>query len=155
MTLSFVKLDDVPWETLTPGVHCVGLKELQENFAFTSHRKNLLNGFIIGATELFKIGCSAIYLDGSFVTKKECPGDFDACWDMNGVNLANLPKIFDVRAKDSIMMQKHIFGGEFYPNGIEGSSGILFMDFFQQIRQTNEKKGIIMVKPGFGGENDS
>ena len=26
-------------------------------------------------------GCRTVYLNGSFVTSKEAPNDFDACWD--------------------------------------------------------------------------
>ena len=26
-------------------------------------------------------GCRTVYIDGSFVTDKEIPGDFDACWE--------------------------------------------------------------------------
>lgn len=31
-------------------------------------------------------GCVRAYIDGSFVTVKEEPGDFDACWDAEGVD---------------------------------------------------------------------
>ena len=29
-----------------------------------------------------------MYLDGSFVTSKQVPNDFDACWDEIGVNMS-------------------------------------------------------------------
>ena len=30
-------------------------------------------------------GCRTVYIDGSFVTNKEIPNDFDACWEEAGV----------------------------------------------------------------------
>ena len=36
-------------------------------------------------------GCKTVYVDGSFVTGKERPGDFDACWEEEGVD----PTILD------------------------------------------------------------
>ena len=35
-----------------------------------------------------------VYVDGSFVTEKETPGDFDACWEMDGIDPIKLDPIF-------------------------------------------------------------
>ena len=37
-------------------------------------------------TNLKDAGCRTVYIDGSFVTGKEIPGDFDACWEEEGVD---------------------------------------------------------------------
>ena len=37
--------------------------------------------------DLRNAGCRIAYIDGSFVTDKEFPGDYDGCWDMTGVDL--------------------------------------------------------------------
>ena len=34
-----------------------------------------------------------MYLDGSFVTAKEFPSDFDGCWDPDGVDGAKLDPV--------------------------------------------------------------
>src|SRR5579864_7933526 len=39
-------------------------------------------------------GCSRVYIDGSFVTVKREPGDYDACWDIDGVNVEALGSVF-------------------------------------------------------------
>ena len=38
------------------------------------------------AAALASAGCSARWLDGSFVTDIESPSDYDACWDWQGVD---------------------------------------------------------------------
>jgi len=35
---------------------------------------------------LREAGCGRAYVDGSFVTAKEVPGDFDGCWEAEGVD---------------------------------------------------------------------
>lgn len=59
-------------------------------------------------------GCRTAYLDGSFVSAKEVPGDFDVCWDVTGVDPDLLdPVFFDFSA--SRRAQKMRFGGELFP----------------------------------------
>ncbi len=43
---------------------------------------------------LVAAGCGRLWLNGSFVTAKEEPADFDACWDPDGVDLDVLDPIF-------------------------------------------------------------
>ena len=31
-------------------------------------------------------GCRTVYINGSFVTSKELPNDYDACWEETGVD---------------------------------------------------------------------
>ena len=45
--------------------------------------------FSTGLTNLSSAGCRLVYLDGSFVTRKERPGDIDACWDVQYVDDAS------------------------------------------------------------------
>jgi len=53
-----------------------------------------------------------VWLNGSFATSKDEPGDFDACWDTDGVDLDALdPVILDLSAGRSA--QKTRYGGEF------------------------------------------
>ena len=93
-------------------------------------------------------GCKAIFLDGSFVTAKEQPGDFDACWDMDGVDANEVdPVFFDF--DDGRAAQKARFGGEFFPAKLpEGWSGKTFLEFFQSDRDTGSPKGIVGIDLG-------
>jgi hypothetical protein len=80
----------------------------------------------------------------SFVTAKEEPGDFDACWDPDDVDLDRLDPIFFEFA-DGRATQKQRFGGEFFPNVIETESGLVLAEFFQNERDTG-RKGIVVLQ---------
>lgn len=84
--------------------------------------------------------------DGSFVTAKDEPGDFDACWDTAGVDLDRLdPVMLDL--SNHRVAQKARFGGELFPNVVEPSSGVVFAEFFQGERDTG-RKGIVVINLG-------
>jgi hypothetical protein len=64
-----------------------------------------------------------IWLNGSFVTAKDEPGDFDACWDTDDVDLDALdPALLDLFNHRAA--EKARFGGELFPNVIETQSGL-------------------------------
>jgi hypothetical protein len=44
-------------------------------------------------SQLKAAGCRTIYINGSFVTSKPKPGDFDAGWEDNGVDFNYLKAI--------------------------------------------------------------
>ena len=88
-------------------------------------------------------GCRRVWLNGSFVTAKDEPGDFDACWGTDGVDLDLLdPILLDL--SDGRRLQKARFGGELFPNVIETGSGLSFSEFFQNERDTT-RKGIVVL----------
>ena len=97
---------------------------------------------------LKQAGCSRIYIGGSFVTNKEFPGDFDVCWESQGVDRALLkqidPVFFDMSNQRA--NQKAKYGGElFRANTIaDPMSGKTYLDFFQEDRNGNPK-GIIAI----------
>jgi hypothetical protein len=68
-------------------------------------------------------GCKAVFLDGSFVTATAQPGEFGACWDMNGVNPDRLDAVL-VEFDNGRALQKARFGGELFPAQLpKGRSG--------------------------------
>lgn len=91
-------------------------------------------------------GCRQVWLNGSFVTTKEEPADFDACWDSEGVDVEALdPVLLDLSAGRGA--QKARFGGELFPNVAELVSGLRFSEFFQNERDTG-RKGIVVIRIG-------
>jgi hypothetical protein len=133
---------------LPPGIHPAARDEVEARFATTPHRKRLLDGFWEGIEILRIAGCKRVYLDGSFITSKTVPGDFDALWDPTGVNLADLLSREPVfwNFDNGRTAQKAKFRGEFIPStATEHGTGKIFLDFFQQDRDTGLPKGIVAI----------
>src|SRR5438270_80024 len=59
-------------------------------YGFSFIRRALLQGLQNMITLLKHCGCRRVLVGGSFVTEKDFPGDFDGCWDVDGVNIDEL-----------------------------------------------------------------
>jgi hypothetical protein len=130
---------------LPPGIHDATWDELCDRFSGSRWRDRLLAGLREALTSLKLAGCKVVYIDGSFVTAKPIPGDFDCCWDERHVDPDKLdPVLLDFsnrRAK-----QKEKFGGELFPAcSPADSKGTTFVDFFQIEKVTGDRKGIIAI----------
>jgi hypothetical protein len=130
---------------LSPGIHWAEWKEFEGRFGINPHRRKLLKGLKAVIASLRKAGCRAIYIDGSFVTAKELPNDFDGCWSIEGVD----PNLLDPVLLDfsnGRAAQKAKYEGELFPAElIEGGSGKTWLDFFQQDRY-GKPKGIVGIR---------
>ncbi|RSQ72096.1 DUF6932 family protein [Acinetobacter baumannii] len=144
MLPDFQHLSGAPWRILPPGEHLATFKEIEQKLAFNAHRKNLFDGLINAAQHLAMAGCQYLFLDGSYVTEKDLPGDFDGCWEVSNVDLSKVDPIF-INLRFGRMEQKRQFGGELFPNVIEGSSGKIFREFFKNEKHTDKEKGIIVI----------
>jgi hypothetical protein len=136
---------------LPPGVHGASWEELLVRFGCTSHRLRLLAGLKDALDALHLAGCRRVYIDGSFVTAKEEPGDFDACWEIDGVDISELdqlaPELLDFTARRAA--QKLRFGGEMFPAETPAEpGGSVFLDYFQRDKRTGESKGIVVIDLG-------
>lgn len=127
------------------GIHWAEWAEFKTRFGRNISRQRMIKGLELAMIELKKAGCQTIYLNGSFVTDKPFPNDFDACWEREGVNIdylrKNAPNIlnfFDSRS------QKAKYKGEIYPSDQPIDEAIITLDFFQQDRNGNPK-GIIAI----------
>ena len=133
-----------PWKVLPPGIHDATMDEIKQTFATNEVRTFLFEGFVRGVEALARAGCLTLYLDGSFVTEKPNPGDYDVCWDAVGVNVNQLdPVLLDFSQLRKAQKQK--FGGEFFPSGFSAHGTQPFMDFFQIDKYTGNRKGILRV----------
>lgn len=115
-----------------------------ERFGQTPWRRRLLAGLLDALRLLQAAGCKRAYIDGSFVTATEEPGDFDACWDAEGVDFDLVDErllTFD-RGRAT---QKAAFMGElFIADARADPQGTLFRDFFQADRE-GCRKGIVVI----------
>ncbi|HUW19600.1 MAG TPA: hypothetical protein VMW16_09880 [Sedimentisphaerales bacterium] len=133
-----------PWNVLPPGVYYATLEEIEARFATSDHRKRLFSGFRKGVLALRKAGCRKIFLDGSFVTEKPIPRDFDVCWDPMGVDISKLDRVF-LDFSDRRKKQRECFQGEFFPATCLADGRHFFFDFFQIDKYTGNAKGIICI----------
>lgn len=136
---------------LPAGIHAVGWPEFAAHFGFSDRRRRLLGGLEAALRSLSDAGCTLAYVDGSFVTAKKEPGDFDACWGVAGVDPDRLdPVLLDF--SDGRAAQKVRYGGELFPAELpEGLSGRTFLEFFQADRDTGAAKGIVSIALGDRG----
>lgn len=98
------------------------------------------------ALELRKAGCQRIWIDGSFITTKRNPGDFDGCWDYEGISLTLLRKTTSLLVFDNgCQAQKVKYGGEMFPaHWPADAAGTVFLEFFQRDLDFR-RKGIVRL----------
>jgi hypothetical protein len=130
---------------LPPGIHWATMNEILQRFGTNAHRLQLLAGFQIAVLALAAAGCTALFLDGSFVTDKEFPEDYDVCWNAVGVIAALLDPVF-LDFDNQRAAQKLKYGGEFFPAHVVAAvlpAFSTFLDFFQIDKDTGNAKGIV------------
>lgn len=120
---------------LPPGVHLARWTEVLDRFGGNQWRRDLLDRIERVVRDLQRAGCRHVWLDGSFVTDKESPGDFDLCYDLATTDLDLLDSaLLDPRSA------KQIHGGDILPT----HSSLSFLDFFQMDRD-GHTKGIVEI----------
>lgn len=131
---------------LPVGIHWASWQEFAKRFGTNSRRRKLIAGLKRAIADLRKAGCQAVFVNGSFVTAKDLPGDFDACWSVEGVDPDLLdPVLLDF--SNGRAAQKAKYGGELFPAELmEGASRKLFLDFFQVDKNTGQPKGIVGLR---------
>ncbi len=70
---------------LPQGIHETTWKQFRKRFGHAEHRRSLIKGLASALKDLSAAGCKMVYINGSFVTAKEVPGDYDLCWSIDGV----------------------------------------------------------------------
>jgi hypothetical protein len=130
---------------LPPGVHPATWDELTERFGSTPRRQWLLDGLQRAAASLRVASVRQLWLDGSFVTAKADPSDFDGYWDHTGVDFRRVDPVLVDRADlgNGRLRQKAKYGGELLI-GYEGRSGLGWPEFFQRDKEGGTK-GIVLL----------
>ena len=129
---------------LPPGIHLFRWSEFEAAFGYNDRRQALITGMRMALLNLKQAGCLTAYIDGSFVSQKPDPGDYDGCWDMTNVDTRQVdPVLLDISGKR--YPQKLQYGGEMFPVrlGVDDS----MLGYFQRDRDGNAK-GIAMIRLG-------
>ena len=108
----------------------------------------MATGIRAAAENLKNAGCRALYINGSFVTSKYVPNDFDACWAEAGVDPTVLDPVL-LTFDPGRATQKAKYSGELFPSSaVASGDGFSFLEFFQTDRETGNPKGIIAIELG-------
>lgn len=139
-----------PSGLLPPGEHEATWPEFVQRFGITPQRRLQLEGLLRALQALRAAGCRRVWIDGSFVTTKPHPGDWDGCWDPAGVVVARLdPVLTDFR--DGRRAQKATFRGELFDaEDAADRFGTPYRDFFQG-RPHGPVKGVVVIDLVHGG----
>ena len=136
---------------LPVGIHGATLAEIEARFGYTVRRQRMVAGLNDACRSLKEAGGKQVYLDGSFVSTKSEPGDFDACYEVSDDFDPDLldPELLDFQPGRK--SQRARYGGEFYlAEGVADfdsvtGKAILFVEFYQHDRRTGNDKGIITI----------
>jgi len=123
---------------LPPGIHAATWREFKKRFGYNQKRKWLIEGLKMLLNELVSVRCSAVYVDGSFVTDKEIPGDYDLCWKMEGVFIEDLDPVlmnYTLKGKKQIeeKYRGDIRGAEFSVRET-GASYLIFFNTIETVK---------------------
>lgn len=134
---------------LPKGIHWASAVEVHSRFGTNAHRRRLLGGLHRAMRALMTAGCKTVYVDGSFVTSKELPKDYDVAWDASGVIVAKLDPVFDDFSNERAA-QKAKYLGEFFPahylTSLPPSPAFrTYLEFLQIDKDTGDSKGIIGI----------
>lgn len=70
---------------LPPGIHVATMEAIRKRFAYNPKRKQLFFRFQSVVAMLASSDCPEVFLNGSFITSKEEPNDYDMCWEPCGI----------------------------------------------------------------------
>lgn len=131
---------------LPPGVHEARWAEVVRRLGQNQHRSRLMSGLYAALRSLADAGCRSVLLDGSFVSTKELPEDYDGAWDPRDVNPDQLDPIL-LRFSDRRAAMKSKFLGELFPATYHAAPGVTYREFFMWDRN-GTPKGIIDIDLG-------
>lgn len=131
---------------LPPGEHQVSWAEFVAKFGHNDHRTAILDSIAAWLVHIQAAGCRTAWIDGSFVCEKEFPADFDACWDVTGVDAGLIdPVLLDISSIKGMSAIRSLYGGDIRPDRASPPASIVsYLQFFQRDR-LRRPKGIIRL----------
>lgn len=131
---------------LPAGVHQAPWDEVVQRFGHNQHRSRLVDGLRAALRSLAEAGCRSVILDGSFVSTKEFPEDYDGAWDPRDVDPDLLdPVLLRFSRRRAAMKSK--FLGELFPATFLAAPGVTYREFFMKDRN-GTPKGVVKINLG-------
>lgn len=128
---------------LPPSVHKAGWDEFAKRFGFNQRRRGMLEGLLKALRNLRDAGCRVAIIDGSFVTRKPLPQDYDGIWEPGSVDLDLVDPVLLTFA-DRRAAMKAKYAGELFPASFLAAPGVRFREFFQFDRD-GRAKGTVRI----------
>jgi hypothetical protein len=129
---------------LPQGIFEATWAEFTERFGGSARRKVLLTG-LHGALDALRLaGGTTVYVDGSFVSDVANPGDWDACWEEDGVDFSHLDPVLLELGRGRVAQTLKYLGEMFLAHGRAAGDGAYMVDFFQRSRD-QAPKGIVAL----------
>jgi hypothetical protein len=69
-------------------------EEFKHHFGTNQRRINQINNALKFFRLFHSCGCQTVFVDGSFVSKKENPEDIDLCFDLTDMDVEKIRKVF-------------------------------------------------------------
>lgn len=131
---------------LPEGVHHLDPSAFCNAFGWNGRRRFLLAGLGAALANLKAAGCRAVIVDGSFVTAKEHPGDWDAAFDPVGVMVKRLDPVL-IKHDDGRHAMRAKYLGDMFPwtDRASASGDSVYRQFFQTDRN-GQPKGIVEIQ---------
>ena len=117
-------------------------EEFKNHFGTNLRRINQINNALKFIRLFHSCGCQTVFVDGSFVSKKENPEDIDLCFDLTDIDVEKIRKVFpqffqpNEIGKIHREFQCHIF--HFYENFT------FYFDLLQEDRN-GYRKGLVRL----------
>jgi len=133
---------------LPPGQHDATWSDIVATYAYTPHRRAILAGLRAALDNLASAGCRRVYLNGSFVTAKLVPGDYDLCYDPAGIDFTALDRIIAATGRSRHILQLAKYRGDLVPStAVADLASTQYVHFFQK-DENGTPKGILVVDLG-------
>lgn len=142
--LNLISVPGLVDQCLAPGLHWIGMRDFRDAFVCNYHRTWRFEGFVKACIELRQAGCSRVYVGGSFITSKEFPSDYDACWDPAGVSATMLDELLYDAAQRNEQIKK--YRGEWFISKQGNGPESAMYEYLSKDKDTGIERGMVGIK---------
>ena len=128
---------------LPPGRHLATWNEIVDRFSTNPHRTALSRMLFEALRMLSKAGCRQVWINGSYVTDKERPGDVDVLYDAWALRPNELDQLFRSETAATRADRNKIYGGDYFPVYDDELDGALISHF--ETDRSDIPKGIVQL----------